>query len=488
MRILKRFTLAAVVMLVLAAVAVPAYAACSGTALIGSRPFAAGTGPGSYIWNPGVFDVNYAPGYVYYAPFGYTAPVTADFTGFFWRLGEGDPAVGAGVDNGDDLAYRANTAYGQSGWFYYTGYPATSFYYAGRVFGNWGGADGCITDLALPTCECIMFLDQDGADGYFAIIGGRTTAGGDLAFPQPGNDGNGNAGPITLAPIPSPNIDGSVRDPATFDVTLQVSVDAPTDGTYIADGCLCGPEGWLMYQQILPRGSAPPSDRDDTGWELMTLPGDVPQPQGGNPFGAQINVESLCGASNTDVYLATGDPGIGRLEPDRFYANNGNGTFTDVTFAVGLGNVGKGHGVTFVDLDEDGDLEIYAPEGGFWHGDPFPNAFYLNKQSTGNHWLHVDLVGRESNRDGVGTRMTLVAGDLLVYKERFGGRGFGSTDSPPVEFGLGKATEIDSLELIWPSGTRQVFRDLPVDARILVEEGSDPEILSVSRDRGAARK
>jgi tetratricopeptide (TPR) repeat protein len=180
----------------------------------------------------------------------------------------------------------------------------------------------------------------------------------------------------------------------------------------------------------------------------------------------------------TDVYLATGDPGIGRLEPDRFYLNNGNGSFTDVTFAVGLGNVGKGHGITFVDLDDDGDLEIYAPEGGFWHGDPFPNALYLNEQTTGNHWLHVDLVGRESNRDGVGTRLTLRAGELLVYTEKFGGRGFGSTDSPPVEFGLGTATTVDSLELVWPSGIEQLFRDLSVDRRIRIEEGGEPVDLS----------
>ena len=305
MRILKRFTLAAVVMLVFAAVVMPAYAACQGTALIGSRPFAAGAGPGSYIWNSGVFTPDYAgPAYVYYAPSSDTPPVTDNFTGFFWRLGEGIPALGAGVDNGDYFAYRANAAYGQDGWFYYSGYPGYTFYYAGVVFGNWAnGGDGCITDLALPTCECIMFLDQDGANGYFAIVGGRTTAGGDLAFAQPGSDGNGNAGAITLEAIPTPNILGSVRDPATFDVTLQVSVDAPTAGTYIADGCECGPTGWLMYQKIQARGAEPPSDRDVTGWDLMTLPGGGPQLL--NAFGAAINVESLCGSANTDVYLAT---------------------------------------------------------------------------------------------------------------------------------------------------------------------------------------
>jgi tetratricopeptide (TPR) repeat protein len=157
----------------------------------------------------------------------------------------------------------------------------------------------------------------------------------------------------------------------------------------------------------------------------------------------------------------------------RLHRNNGDGTFTDMTFAVGLGNTGKGHGVTFIDLDGDGDLEIYAPEGGFWHGDPYPNALYLNKQTTGHHWLHVDLVGRESNRDAVGTRLTVVAGGRRVYREIYGGRGFGSSDSPTVEFGLGPATRVDRLELVWPSGKSQTFRDLPVDRRILIEEGGE---------------
>jgi hypothetical protein len=193
-----------------------------------------------------------------------------------------------------------------------------------------------------------------------------------------------------------------------------------------------------------------------------------------HPIGVMgANVADLDNDGDTDVYFGTGDPKIGRMEPDRFYRNNGDGTFTDMTFAVGLGNTGKGHGVTFIDLDGDGDLEIYAPEGGFWHGDPYPNALYLNKQTTGNHWLHVDLVGRESNRDAVGTRLTVMAGGRRVYREIYGGRGFGSSDSPTVEFGLGPATRVDSLELVWPSGKTQTFRDLPVDRRILIEEGGE---------------
>jgi hypothetical protein len=311
MKILKRFTLAAVVMLVLAAVAAPVYAACSSTVQINSRE---GTGvqTASYIWNPATFEALYSgAGYANVPPFAYTGPpVTADFTGFFWRLGYGDPTVGAGTDNGDYFAYRFNTYTGGNpnglSWFSYYGIPG-SFYYAGKVLANWAnGGDGCMTDVALPqnpACECVLLMDQTGDEGYFAIVGGNTTAGGDLFIVQAGSDGNENAGPILLAPIPAPQIIDSARNETTFDITLQVTAPAPAGGSYLADGCACGPTGFQLYQQIVPRGSGTPASRDSADWTLMTLPGGVAQ--GVNSFGEPVTVESLCGASNSDVFLAT---------------------------------------------------------------------------------------------------------------------------------------------------------------------------------------
>ncbi len=171
-----------------------------------------------------------------------------------------------------------------------------------------------------------------------------------------------------------------------------------------------------------------------------------------------------------DLYFGTGDPDIGRLEPDRYYKNRGDGTFVDRTFASGLGNLGKGHGVTFVDRDGDGDLEIYAPEGGFVHGDPWANAFYDNRGASAR-WLQVDLEGTKSNRGAIGAVVIVTAGDLTVLRERKSGQGFGSTDAPTLAFGLGKAEKIDRVEIRWPSGAVQTFDDVPLDRRIFVREG-----------------
>jgi tetratricopeptide (TPR) repeat protein len=192
-----------------------------------------------------------------------------------------------------------------------------------------------------------------------------------------------------------------------------------------------------------------------------------------HPFGVMgAGVADLDNDGWLDVYLGTGDPDLGRLEPDRYLHNEGGAAFTDQTFALGLGNLGKGHGVTFLDRDRDGDLDIYAQEGGFVMGDAWSNAFYENRShATGNHWLHVLLEGVASNPEGIDAKVLVTAGGRTLLRERRNGEGFGSSNSPALEFGLGGATAVERVEIRWPSGAVQTFDDAPLDARIFVREG-----------------
>lgn len=191
-----------------------------------------------------------------------------------------------------------------------------------------------------------------------------------------------------------------------------------------------------------------------------------------HPVGVMgANVADVDNDGYTDLYLGTGDPKIERLEPDRFYLNR-QGKFSDQTFAYGLGHLGKGHGVSIVDWNRDGRVEIYAQEGGFEHGDQWNNAFYLNRLEAGN-WLQLRLSGRASNRDAIGAKVVARLNGRTVTREVHGGHGFGSSDMPALAFGLGAETRVVELEVRWPAGGKQVFRDVAANRRLHLVEGGE---------------
>jgi len=92
-----------------------------------------------------------------------------------------------------------------------------------------------------------------------------------------------------------------------------------------------------------------------------------------------------------------------------------------------------------------------------------------DSRCTGN-WSIVRLIGTKSNREGIGARLTLSAGQLTLTREVRRGRSYASSSSPTCRFGLGGASKIDRLEVRWPSGKRQVFADLPANRYLWIRE------------------
>jgi hypothetical protein len=99
----------------------------------------------------------------------------------------------------------------------------------------------------------------------------------------------------------------------------------------------------------------------------------------------------------------------------------------------------------------------------------------------------VDLRGVKSNRFAVGAQLTVKAGDLLVYREVKGGEGFGATSAYRQHFGLGKQARIDSLEIRWPSGVKQVFAGLDANQIIAVKEDGGVSLRSRGQGPGVGK-
>jgi len=164
-----------------------------------------------------------------------------------------------------------------------------------------------------------------------------------------------------------------------------------------------------------------------------------------------------------DLFLAKGDGAT--LGPNRLLRNDGGGVFVDATSGA-LSDSGMWSGSALGDFDKDGDLDLYV---GNLSG---ANKLFLNQIGSTNHWLHVNLVGSASNKSAIGARVRAVSGSLSQIREISGGSGYMSQNSLTVEFGLGSATVVDTLQIRWPSGKSiDTYTNVPVDTLLTLHEG-----------------
>jgi tetratricopeptide (TPR) repeat protein len=190
------------------------------------------------------------------------------------------------------------------------------------------------------------------------------------------------------------------------------------------------------------------------------------------PIGTMAaNVGDVNNDGYPDIYFGTGNPDIRRLEPNVLYMRGDGGRYVDRTRSAGVGNLGKGHGITFLDWDGDGDLDMFAEVGGFYHGDLWHSAFYLNETPPRNHFLEIALSQEGTNHLAVGSGVTVKAGKLTMYQEVTNGRGFGSSDPPVLHYGLGQNLRTEKLTIRWPDGTRVDYPPPPADKKIRIRKG-----------------
>ena len=107
-----------------------------------------------------------------------------------------------------------------------------------------------------------------------------------------------------------------------------------------------------------------------------------------------------------DLYIGTGAPDLNTLVPNRMFRNAGGRCFQDVTTSGGFGHLQKGHGVSFGDLDNDGDQDVFEVIGGWFSGDTYQNVLYENP-ATATTGSRSALEGTRSNRMAIGARLKI---------------------------------------------------------------------------------
>jgi len=176
-----------------------------------------------------------------------------------------------------------------------------------------------------------------------------------------------------------------------------------------------------------------------------------------------------------DVFLATGRPPYSMLIPDLMFKNVDGRRFEDVTTSSGTGHLQKGHGVSFADWDDDGDLDLFVEVGGQTPGDKARNVLFQNPGND-HHWIKLKLVGTQTNRAALGAkiRVSLKSKDgrtRSIYRTVGNNSSFGG-NSLVQSIGLLDATQVDELTVTWPtSRTTQSFRDIAAHQTIEITEG-----------------
>jgi hypothetical protein len=179
-----------------------------------------------------------------------------------------------------------------------------------------------------------------------------------------------------------------------------------------------------------------------------------------------------------DMYLGMGSPSFASTAPHELLLNKDGKSFVSITAASGTGELHKGHGIAFADLDRDGDEDIVAEVGGAVPADRHALRLFENP-GNGNDWISMRLVGVRSNRAAIGARIKVTVettGDnnarvtRSIYRTVGSGGSFGAN---PLEqhIGLGFAARIQNVEIWWPaSNTRQNFSSIATNQFIEIKE------------------
>jgi hypothetical protein len=169
-----------------------------------------------------------------------------------------------------------------------------------------------------------------------------------------------------------------------------------------------------------------------------------------------------------DIFKTNGELKHLYGQEDQLFENVGEGKFADVSVERGAYFKEElvGRGACFGDYDNDGDIDVYVVN--------LEDYGVLLRNDHGNekNWIKLHLTGTRSNRDGVGARIRISANGKEQIAQKKSASGYLSQSDPRIHFGLGDATLVDKIEVIWPSGIIQVMEQVKAGQIVeIMEEG-----------------
>jgi hypothetical protein len=175
-----------------------------------------------------------------------------------------------------------------------------------------------------------------------------------------------------------------------------------------------------------------------------------------------------------DIYLGMGNPSYSALFPHALLHNKEGKEFVDITTSSGTGDLHKGHGIAFPDLDRSGLESIVANYGGAVPGDAHTLRVFKNPGNN-NDWINVHLVGVKSNRSAIGALVHVTVSDdgqaaRSIYRTVGETSSFGGN---PMELhiGLGHNVQVQAVNVWWPAtNTRQHFTGIEKNQYIEIKE------------------
>ena len=176
-----------------------------------------------------------------------------------------------------------------------------------------------------------------------------------------------------------------------------------------------------------------------------------------------------------DVFVSRGGvqtPSVAKLsnriveQPNSVFRNLGGEKWAALTEEAGFGAQApsRHRGSAFGDFNHDGKLDLVVT------AISAPAEVWMNDSPGSNHWIELKLQGTKSNRDGIGARIKVEVGGQSQVIFVSMSSGYVSSSAGPVHFGLGAARSVDEIEIRWPSGTKQVLKNVGGDQIVRVKE------------------